>query len=246
MVDITLDAIIRRYLSLARLPMHYYVPMLVIAKQGLDEMHFDSVGKLKRVVLPVSDGNEVTIPSDCVEVVAVGYETGDKIRDFGFDRRLNPRDNSGAAFPSTSDQYVYGQNFNNIGTYLENFYNEYGNYKGKQFGRNVTWDEGYTVNLELGIIRIDNKNSATEVHLSYLTLPKKTSNKSVIHPFAQRAVLEFIGWQKAVYFKEYREIDYRRREFYNEYRKLRARKGKMTATEIKRAMRRNVNLAVKG
>jgi len=79
-VNVTLDAIIRRYLALNRLPMHYYVPMLVIAKQGLDEMHFDTLGKVKYEVLEVDDAHQVELPDDYVEMVGILTETGDKMR----------------------------------------------------------------------------------------------------------------------------------------------------------------------
>ncbi len=228
------------------LPLHYYVPMLVIAKQGLEEMHFDALQKIKHAVLPVSDGFEATIPSDCVEIITMGIEIGDKIKPFGFDRTMNNNDNNGEAFEVASDQYVYGSNYNSTGAYLENYFNEYGDFKGKQFGRKVVWDESYTYDRDLGIIRVNNKSTATEVHVIYISIPEKVSNKSVIHPFAQRALIEFIGWQKASYFREKDMIAYKRNEFYNEYRKLKGRLNKMTTLEIKRAIRRDSNLAVKG
>lgn len=244
--DITVDSIIRRYLAMSGLPLHYYVPMLVIAKQGLEEMHYDALQKIKHAVLAVSDAYEATIPSDCVEIISIGSEAGDKIRTFGFDRTMNNNDNGGEAFETVSDQSVYGQNYNSTNAYLENFFNEYGDFKGKQFGRKVVWDESYTYDRDLGLIRLNNKNTEEEIHLIYLSLPEKVSNKSVIHPFAQRALIEFIGWQKSVYFKEKDMIAYKRNEFYQEYRKLKGRMNKLTTIEIKRAIRRDSNLAVKG
>jgi hypothetical protein len=247
MVNVTLDAIIRRYLALNQLPLHYYVPMLVIAKQGLEEMHFDTLGKVKHVVLTASEGYQITLPTDYVEAVMIGQEFGDKVRPMGYDRNMNSRDNDDTAFDQYADQLEFGPTSLSTSPYIESYFNEYGNFLGKQFGRNVVWEESYTVNREEGFIRLNNKLAAgIDVHLIYLSLPEKVSNQSVVHPFAQRSLIEFIGWQKSVYFKEKDTIQYKRNEYYNEYRKLRARLNKMTTVEIKRAVRRNVNLAVKG
>jgi hypothetical protein len=246
MENVTLDAIIRRYLALNRLPLHYYVPMLVIAKQGLEEMHFDTLQKVKHVVIPVSAGFEAPLPSDYVEAVAVAAEIGDKIKQIGYDRTLNVRDNDGDAFEESADQYYSGVSLNSTGLFIENYFNEYGAYNGKLFGRNVTWTDSYTINRDLGIIRVNNKSDITAIHLVYLSLPEKVNNKSLIHPFAQRALIEFINWQKSRYFKEGNVMKYNEQQFYNEYRKLRARLNKLSTVEIKRAVRRHVNLAIKG
>ena len=104
--DITIDAIIRRYLTMSGLPLHYYVPMLVIAKQGLEEMHFDALQKVKHAVLAVSSAYEAVIPDDCIDIITLGTEVGDKIRAFGFDRTMNNNDNGGLAFDTVSDQSI--------------------------------------------------------------------------------------------------------------------------------------------
>jgi len=246
MTDITLDDIIRRYLAMNRLPLHYYVPMLVIAKQGLEEMHFDTLQKVKHVVIPVGANFQATLPEGFVEEISVGLEIGDKVKMIGYDRKLNPRDNDDLSFDQSSDQYYSGASLNDASAYMENYFNEYGSFLGRLYGRNVTWTEGYTINREEGFIRINNKApEIEEIHLVYLSLPEKVNNKSVVHPFAQRALIEFIGWQTSRYFQKPNVVSYNERQYYNEYRKLRARMNKMTTVEIKRSIRRNLNLAIK-
>lgn len=242
--NVTIDAIIRRHLALNRLPLHYYVPMLVIAKQGLEEMHFDTLGKVKIAVLTVTAANEAVLPDGYVEAIMIGVETGDKVRAIGMNNTINPKDNAGAAFEESADQYSVGQGFPDD-EYIDSFYDEYGHFKGQQYGRVLTWSDSFTINRDLGIIRVDNKFEGDEIFLMYLSMPEKVTNKSVLHPFAQRALSEYIGWQKAVYFKEGNLIQYKRNEYYNELRKLRARLNPLTTVEIKRAVRRNINLAVK-
>lgn len=244
MNEVTLNDIIRRYLAMKRLPLHYYLNALLVAKQGLDEMHFDTLNKVKYAVLPVTN-HEITLPADLVDVIDIGIEVGDKVRKLGFNRSINPRDNSGQSFEITTDQYGQAQGIYPQTDFVENYYNNYGSFNGKQFGRNTTFEESYTVNLDLGIVRIDNKMDDTELLLIYLSKPEKVSNQSVIHSFAQRALLEFIGWQMAYYFNEKDAIAYKRNEFYNEYRKLRARMNRISTTEMVRSIRKKINLTVK-
>lgn len=232
--DITIDSIIRRNLAKRRLPMHYYGPMLVIAKDGLNELHFDMLQKVKYAVLPVDATlKSAALPADYVEAVMVGYEIGDKVRPIGFNKSINKRDDEGTAFEEPVDLYL-----------IEEIYQQYGGYKGRNFGRPVTFTDSYTINRELGIIRIDNKSDLTELHLIYLSLPEKVSNKSVIHPFAKKALEAFVDWEWAIYNKE-KDVDRKRFEFFNWHRILGARMNKLTTVEIIRSARKNIRMSIK-
>jgi hypothetical protein len=244
-VDITIDSIIRRNLAKRTLPLHYYGPMLVMAKEGLDEMHFDSLQKVKIATLPLdADLKTADLPDDFVEEISVGIETGDKVRPIGYNHRINKRDDEGTPFPEEPDLYTLGTGYVVGGTLLENIYNEYLGYKGRNFGRPVTFTDSYTILRELGKIRVDNKSTETSVQLIYLSLPEKVTNKSVIHPFAKKTLDSYLNWQWEVYNKG-KDQELRRRDFYNDYRILRARKNKMTTTEIKRIVRNKIVLSIK-
>lgn len=242
MVDITLDAIIRRNLVAMGLPIHYYVNMLVLARRGLQELHFDTLQKVKHAVLSVDSANEATLPTDYVESVYVGIEVGDKVRHIGDSGRINKRDNSGVAFDQVNNQYRYA--FGSPGADLF-FFDEFGQFISGQFGRNTTWTDDYTINRDLGILRVDNKSNITSVHLVYLSLPEKVTNRSVVHPFAEQALTDWVSWKWAEYTKD-KMLGYYKSLFYNAHRILRGRKNKMTTVEIKRSIRRNTRLSVKG
>lgn len=243
-VDITLNSIIRRNLAKRKLPLHYYSPMLVIAKEGLDEMHFHSLQKVERVVLDV-DATLMTadLPADYVEAVAVGVEVGDKVRPIGYNHRINARDDENVPYESESDLYAFGTTGIVNGQVGMN-HNEYGDYLGKNYGRPVTFTDAYTINRELGEIRIDNDSDITAIHLVYITMPKKISDKSVIHPFAKQALDDYIDWQWAIYNKE-KDQELRRRDFFNSWRILRGSLNKLTTVEIKRVVRNKINLSPK-
>jgi hypothetical protein len=243
--EITLDAIIRRSLGMRKLPLHYYLPVLLLAKRGLEDMHFHTLQKIKVVTINLDPTLRTgTLPEDFVEEVMVGVEEGDKIRPLAYNPKLNRRDDGGTPFPEAKleDYNVFAGTTNLIGH--EGSYNEYGDYKGRNFGRTASSPDSYIVIPELNKIRVDYDSDIQSIQLAYLTLPAKVSNKSVIHPLAQTALYAWIDWQWAVYNKE-KDQELRRRDYFNALRVLRASKNKMTTTEIKRIFRRSIKLTIK-
>lgn len=244
-VDVTLDSVVRHNLAMRKLPLHFYGPMLVFAKRGLEEMHFDSLQKLKTAVLTLDTTlKTATLPVDFVEEVLVGVEVNDKVRPIGYNHRINTRDDGGIPFEQGPSIYTVDSGYLLGGILLENYFNEYGDFKGRHFGRPVISLDSYTILRDLGKIRVDNGSDITKVHLIYLSMPEKVSNKSVIHPFAQQSLHSWIDWQWAKHNKD-KDQELRRRDFYNDYRILRARKNKMTTVEIKRVVRNKFGLAIK-
>jgi hypothetical protein len=243
--DITLDSIIRRNLAKRKLPLHYYSAVLVIAKEGLDDMHFHTLQKVKIATLTLdADLMTADLPEDYVEAVFVGLETGDKVRPIGDNHRINKKDDEGTPFEPEADLYVSGASYTAGNYSLDSHYSEYGAYNGKNFGRPVTFTDSYTIIRELGKIRVDHKSDATEIQLTYLSLPEKVSNKSVIHPFAKQTLNDWIDWQWAKYNKE-QDQEMRRRDYFNSNRILRGMLNKLTTVEIKRTIRNKINLAIK-
>ena len=243
--DISIDAIIRRNLAMRKLPLHYYSPMLVMAKRGLEEMHFDTLQKVKIAVLTLdTELFTADLPADFVEEISVGLEIGDKVKPIGYNHRINQKDDEGVPFEQETDVYAFGNGYMFAGVMIENLYDEHLGYKGRQFGRPVTFTDSFTILRELGKIRIDNRTDATEVHLVYLSMPEKVSNKSVIHPFAQASLHSWLNWQWSLY-NGGKDQELRRRDFYNDYRILRGRMNKMSTVEIKRIVRNKFQLAIK-
>lgn len=240
--DIRIDAIIRRNLAMRRLPLHYYSPMLVMAKRGLEEMHFDTLQKVKVAILTVDPVTfTAPLPEDFVDEAVVGFEAGDKVRAIGFDGQLNTQ---GGEFTPEADVYSYGNGFMFAGVMIENLYNEHLGFKGRMFGRPVTFTDSFTINREEGHIRIKGQSEITAIHLIYLSMPEKVTNKSVIHPYAQAALMSWVNWQWAIY-NNGKDQELRRRDYYNDYRILRGRMNKMTTVEIKRIVRKNLRLSIK-
>lgn len=243
MVDINIDSIIRRNLAMRKLPLHYYSPVLVMAKRGLDEMHFDTLQKVKFETVSIDPTTfTAVLPTDCVEIIWVGLQIGDKVRPIGNNQRLNS--STDEALEVRPDLYDYGSSYNSTGLILETAFSNYLGYTGRNFGRPVTFTDSYTVNRTENFIRLDNKSLEDELLICYISLPEKVSNRSVIHPFAQQSLNSWIDWQWARYNGD-KDQELRRRDFFNDYRILRARMNKLTTIEIKRTVRNKFGLAVK-
>lgn len=246
-VDITLDNVIRRTLAMKGLPIHYYVPMLLYSRRGLDEMQFNTLQKVSTAVLTFDAALQVNLPSDYAEAIDIWWEVGDKAKALGFGERMNFRNTNDVAFPVAADQITMSSSFNTPSLWMPNFYNEFGTGKGRLFGSNVIFHNTFTINREAGFIRIDNSNAnlITTITLIYLTLPQKNANaQTVIHPFAQNALIDYNNWKWAEYTND-RNTLIKRKEFYNQYRILRAMMDKMTTVEIMRSLRKHINLTIK-
>jgi hypothetical protein len=245
--DVTIDNVVRRALAMKGVSLHYYVPMLIIAKRGLEDMQFDTLQKFTYVKLnlPTTGDKIVSLPSDYVDYVKVAIETGDKLRPLGLNTNINRRDNSGAAFEVKPLQWSPDDSYVVPSLWYNNFYDPYGANKGRRFGASQVWENSFTVNREAGFLRVDNNFAEAEaIHLIYLTLPKKVTNQSILHPFAQNALIDYMLWKWAAYTGD-RQASELRHEYFESYRKLRARMNKGGITDVIRSLRRNNNMAIK-
>jgi hypothetical protein len=245
-VDITLDNVIRRTLAMKGLPIHYYMTMLLYSRRGLDEMSFNSLQKVSTAVLTFDAANQCNLPSDYVEAVDIWWEQGDKAKALGFGERMNFRNTNDTGFAVVADQITLSSSFNTPSLWMPNFYNEFGTGKGRMFGSNVIFHNTFTINREAGFIRRDNQNALiTSITLVYLTTPQKNASaQTVIHPMAQNALIDYLNWKWDEYTK-HPDYPNRRKEFYNQYRILRAMLDKTSTVEIMRSLRKHINLTIK-
>lgn len=249
MVNTTLDAIVRRTLAKHKLPIHYYVPFLLHAREGAENNHFDVIGELKYVVLAVNDGYMADLPADCVEVVYVGLENGDKVKPIGYKNTLNKKLNQSLGvdvpFDEAEDSNWWLGSLE--GSFaLQNYYTTEGEFRGRLFGQGAQYSDAYTILRGEGKIRLDQKSDITNLHVAYVALPEKVNNQSLVHPYSAQAVSDYIIWQWAIFNPSNRfDPVQKERLFNNSRRKLTARGNKMTATELKRILRKGFVLSPK-
>jgi hypothetical protein len=210
------------------LTLHFYAGMLIFALRGLDELGFDVLHKVKTTILQLDSNMEVSIPEDCIDVTSVGIPINDKIRPMARGRRLNPMERGDDTFAKDELPKGLGPNLYDAES---------------SFGLGVISPDSW-IQTEDNKIRIDNRSGIKEIAVTYLTDLKLPGMQSVIHPFAQAALMSYMNWQWAIYTKD-RDQELRRRDFYNDLRILVARKSRITTTEIKRIVRESYYLTVK-
>ncbi|HDY89718.1 MAG TPA: hypothetical protein ENH82_16590 [bacterium] len=241
-VNKTLDSIILKSLALHDLTNHYYVPFFLHAERCLEDLQWDTLRRVKTAVLPIADSDLATLPTDFVEEVYVGIAVGDKLKKLGHNNKLNPSDNSEDAFDvDTGFSYeaaIYS-------TYAPYWVDTYA--KGKMFGRGNRFANSYRVLRDDGFIRFDNNMTDTSVVLVYLTEPTKVGVNSVVHPFAEETILEYIAWQVYKYDRSKRPFETReKKEDYNRaIVKLRARMDKSNTIDFVRSSRKGYKLSPK-
>lgn len=234
---ITLDSVIRKYLAKKGLPLHFYLDFMLHGQDCLREMQFNTLRSLEVTTLDVnSDTDLVDLPAECAEPVMVALEIGDKIRPIPEDWRVNNRQNS------TKDlDFEEGVNYRDVDSDLESFYTSNKEFNGGIFGMVPSYKNSYRILRDSGQLRINNKNEGiTKIYLSYLSrTPKQVSSQSVVHPFAENAMYTYMDWKAAENFESNASLNYgKRKEFYNEYRKLRSMLTKWNPEAIVRSLRR--------
>jgi len=224
-------------------------PMSVLIDSGLINMEkgLEVMYNNKKLLVKLNiTANQCNLPSDYVEAVDIWWEQGDKAKALGFGERMNFRNTNDTGFAVVADQITLSSSFNTPSLWMPNFYNEFGTGKGRMFGSNVIFHNTFTINREAGFIRRDNQNALiTSITLVYLTTPQKNASaQTVIHPMAQNALIDYLNWKWDEYTK-HPDYPNRRKEFYNQYRILRAMLDKTSTVEIMRSLRKHINLTIK-
>lgn len=237
MVTITLDEVIRKTLSKHRLPLHFYLPFLVIMRDGLKEMQYTILPCEDTEELTLDANKEATLPVDFVDEIQVYKSDGDRLVELPRDKSLSSFDNAGAGF---GDANLVSVQDSTIPVYVSTLDENYG----KQFGMVQPRMDGYRIIRELGIIRLSNDSELDTVYLKYVTLPKKTTNRTLIHPFIESAIVAYTNWQVALYNK-HRNVMMLRAEYFNERRLAKMKLSNIGIKDILTSFRMYHNQTIK-
>lgn len=244
MKNYTINEVVRRSLGLHGLSNHYYMDFLQIALQGARKINLETMPNVKAVSLPIGSGDTVDLPDDCIDVLTVGVEIGDKVRPFGKNYSLNDRDNSDEPFGEIDASGLNSGAFQ--AEFYNNYFSKYGDILGKMYGLGVSWTDEYRVLRSQGKIRISNKTDASTVHLTYVAEPETLNGETLVHPYAEQTLIDYIAWQYSNYRDKNRfDTAQKRKDFYNSYRILRAKRWNLTVTDLKRVMRKNNKMSPK-
>lgn len=238
-VNITIDSLVKRSIAEHRLTLHYYVPFLLYAKRALDELRMNTLGTLKTATITIDPTTmQGDLPSDYIDEVSVGVTVGDKIKQIGHGEALTKEDGS---FDPVSDYEDFSIDY--INQFSDGLL--YGA-DGGVYGLGVEWVDEYTINRSTGKIRINNKSDIDTVYLVYIGEETLVNGGSVVHPFAQEAIMNYTAYKFAESNPRNRfDPQIKKREFNIERKKLRASLNKMTPTDVKRSIRREFMQSVK-
>lgn len=245
----TIDGIVRSTLMTMGLPIHYYVQFMHYALKCLNqELNMDTLPLIKTIEVSLDDNNEMSIPSDFIDIVKLGrrVKNDQRVKVFGvnenFTRFAVDRDNRSSATDEVLASLNYG------GYFFTNFYNDKGEHKGRMYGYgNDTQDSEYKVIRERNVIKISpNFPTTAKIYLEYVGTHSPTS-ASAVNPYAAECIEAYIIYK----FKEHNraitknEAAESKQEYYNQLRKLRSRVMGLTKTDILRLVRGSFRQSVK-
>lgn len=237
MVTITLDEVIRKTLHKNHLPLHFYLPFLVIMRDGLKEMQYTILPAEDTVELTLDANKEATLPVTYVDEIQVYKADGDRLVPLPRDFSISSFDNAGAGF---SEANLVSVQDSTIPIYVSSLDENYG----KQFGMVQPRLDGYRIIRELNKIRLSNDTELTKVYLKFVTLPKKTSLKTLIHPFIESALVMYTNWQVSLYNKQ-RDVMMLRNEYFNERRLAKSKLANIGIKDILTSFRMYHNQTIK-
>jgi hypothetical protein len=140
------------------------------------------------------------------------------------------------------------------GVYVASFFqsdyiNDNGQPMGRLFGFNAGWiQDGFKVIRERGQIQVDQNLCSSTLYLEYISDGQCADNATKVHPYAQKTIESYIIWQFKQHSRAYgsQERKLAQNEFSDQRRILRARLNDLTASDIKRIVRKGYSATIKG
>lgn len=236
MSTIKIGTLIRKTLSKAGLPLHYFIKYYVFAVDGLNDLQFSILPCEKTAELVLNDRKEATLPADYVGEVGVYKPEGDKLVEMPHNNLISSFDNVDP-FQPADDSYYTG---NSVPIYMDEFRTDVG----RQFGQVYPRSDGYRIIPELNKIRVDLNSNLTKVYLKYVSLPEKVNGNTLIHPYIEPALVAYINWQVAMYAGA-KDMMVKRQEYYNQRRLAKANFNRVNITDIVSSFRQYHHQGVK-
>lgn len=197
---ITLDSIVRTYLLERDMEWHDYFKTLVLAQTALKDLgrDIDISINVKADLIGVDPTNKILVPLDCVQVIGLYVENGDKILPISRTDTINPltlNNEQGDPIRRPLPERIYKENVSlvDIGYYYNTRINDKGEYLGRNFG--TPSEQPYQWQQFGNEIRLDVRINTDCILMVYVTDGLKTTEKNVVHPLAEEAIKTFIDWK---------------------------------------------------
>lgn len=245
-----IDSIVRSSLMSYGLTLHNYVQFLHFALQGLREIEYDTIGKIATAKIQVDSNGEVKLPSDYVDWVKVGWERNRHIIPLGSNGtwvREPNTDNAGNQIPygTQSGSTVSATMYDPFASYN---ISQYGEDFGRQYGLGLgDRTDCFQVIDERSVMLIGRFIPSGEyIYIEYLASANYADTDALVHPYAESTVEAYIKWKYAEQkTSRLADIDRSKKEFYNQYRILRARMNDIGKEDMLRLSRDGIKQSIK-
>jgi hypothetical protein len=246
-----IDEIVRSALLTCGKSIHYYMEFLHYGLKGLKEINYDSPVKVKSVRLTVDSNNEITIPSDYVDYIRVGYEKGQYVVALTereeFNRLMN-LDSDGNQIPypdvETDADLMYADSY-----YYSSHGNDKGEHIGRHFGHRSTYKASFMVIPERGKIMLDPAIKAEEIVIDYITtgIGTETNSRTTLPAYAAEAVERYILWR---YNEHNQSVPMNQKvmakeEWIHAFKRYRSREYQLSISDVLRSLRSHTFAAIK-
>lgn len=248
----SLHKVVTGYLLQKRYPIHFYVEFLVYAARGLNELHFDTLGLVRTVKLPINDYNAITLPCDFMDWTKIGIPNGQFIKPLANRSsmtRLNNYDEQGDKIAYNSDdETIFGTLFSlHGGLGYSVRYNDKLESTGRVYGSRGNQTNTFKYLRERNEITVDSDIAATEVVLEYISDGQEADNATQITPYAIATLEAYMNWKHKENGRTYNEGERMRaqRQFDHQHSLLRARMNPLTIDDIKAILNKHSHAGLK-
>ncbi len=221
--------------------MHYYVESLHYALNCLHELNLDVLQATKKERIEVNAFSEIELPADFENIVGVYAEYGQYRIPYLINHILTELPNLDG---STQIPFVAPSNTEICETswgYFYYYFNDYGEYLGKNWGGYGNRTGGFAVIPERNVIFLGNLTpEGTIIQLEYISKyspttagsPTITSYEYYVDQYAVDTITNYVLWKMSRNDSRLLQQNLER-QYYNSLRILRARMNTLTAAEVK-------------
>lgn len=246
----TINSLVRSSLMSHGLTLHYYVTFLHFALQGLREISFDTIGKVSTVKLSPNAFKEAALPADYIDYIRFGWLRNRYLIPIGSTRsyaRIANTDSTGKqiAYPSGEGALISAATFDPFASY---HISPYGEDLGRMYGLGGgTRNDIFQLVEERNVVLFGDKFDSTDtLYMEYLAAGNYADADAVFHPYAESTIEAYIKYRYAEQrTSRLADVSRAQKDFYNQYRLLRARLNGLTKEDMIRQARESFRQSVK-
>ena len=237
---ITLDSVIEDLQAeLGSNTQHDYEHLLTLMVRGLEDLHYDVNGYMKRKEIEPDSMGTVQLPDDFVKEVKIGVVTaGGGLVFLGRNQNIfKELDNCGNISSPQQNNLAYG-----IGTASSSSVNHYQNGEiiGAYYGVGGRSTAGeFRMNRAENRIELSSNLTSSVVVLDYIARPEQVNGKFHVHEFLREPLMRYAMWKSQRWFVGTQAAHQLEKSYVNAKNWARVRFGGMSQTELLDIIRRN-------